>query len=125
MAETNFESVQQYLLSLGITPSHSFSDVEHKIIEASDQEIASELLNAVNDRANKIDKGDSWFYSFKNQTYNLSMAVSSAFDGDILKRACNWIMQNKDCFGKTILEIGCDTGIMSCFLAKTFPDAED
>ena len=33
------------------------------------------------------------------------IALSSAYDGDILRKACNWIDAHNDHFGKTILDI--------------------
>ena len=32
----------------------------------------------------------------KNEDYNLSLAITSAFDADILRKACNWIVENKE-----------------------------
>lgn len=63
------------------------------------------------------------FYAFKNSDPALSRSFSEAFDGDIIRKACNYIDAHKEDFGRTILEIGCDCGYMTGFLAKTFPDA--
>ena len=54
---------------------------------------------------------------------HLSLYLTGAFDGDIIRRTCNWITDHKDLFGDTILEIGCDIGLIPCFLAKTFPNS--
>lgn len=53
----------------------------------------------------------------------MSLYLTGAFDGDIIRRTRNWITDHKDLFGDTILEIGCDIGLISCFLAKTFPNS--
>ncbi len=68
--------------------------------------------------------GSKEFYDFKNSDPEISRALSEAYDGDIIRKACNYISSHKDYFGETILEVGCDCGIISCFLAKSFPDAE-
>lgn len=63
------------------------------------------------------------FYDFKNSDPEISRSFSEAFDGDILRKACNYIDAHRYCFGSSILEVGCDCGYMTGFLAKTFPDA--
>ena len=68
-------------------------------------------------------EADKTFYDAKNEKYDLSLYLTGAFDGDIVRKACNWIVEHRDFFGKTILEIGCDIGLISCFLAKTVPDS--
>lgn len=60
-------------------------------------------------------------YDVKNGSYEKGITFSGAYDGDIYRKACNWIAQNQDVFGETILDVGCDCGIMSCFLAKLLP----
>lgn len=45
------------------------------------------------------------------------------YDGDIIRKACNYIDTHKDFFVETILEVGCEAGFMTGFLAKTFPKA--
>ena len=67
--------------------------------------------------------GSREFYDFKNADREISRAFSEAYDEDIIRKSCNYIAAHKAYFGDTILEVGCDCGIMSCFLAKTFPDA--
>ena len=62
-------------------------------------------------------------YEKKNSDYEIAMAFSGAYDADIIRKACNWISEHKEYFGKEILEIGCDCGFMTTFLASTFPDS--
>ena len=72
----------------------------------------------------KIPNRSKEFYEFKNSAPEISRAFSEAYDDDIIRKGCNYIAAHKEYFGDTILEVGCDCGIMSCFLAKTFPDAK-
>ena len=64
------------------------------------------------------------FYNFKNQSLSMSLAISEVFDSDYIRKICNWISDNKELFGQKILDIGCDCGIVTCFIAKCFPEAE-
>ncbi len=68
--------------------------------------------------------GSIEFYDFKNSDPEISRSFSEAYDGDIIRKACNYIAAHKEYFGDTILEVGCDCGMISCFLARTFPEAK-
>ena len=72
---------------------------------------------------NSIEGGTPEFYAFKNSDPEISRSFIEAYDGDIIRKACNYIADHKDYFGKTILEVGCDAGYMTGFLAKSFPEA--
>ena len=62
-------------------------------------------------------------YDVKNSDYDIAMFYSGAYDYHIIVNACDWIYEHKECFGKKILEIGCDCGFMTTFLATQFPDS--
>ena len=69
------------------------------------------------------DGGDGYaFYDRKNEDYDVAMFVTGAYDADIVRKACNWIDGHRECFGDTILEIGCDVGAMTTFLGLVFPE---
>ena len=72
----------------------------------------------------KIQAGTPEFYEFKNSDPEISKSFSEAYDGEIIRKACNYIDSKKEYFGKTILEVGCESGYMTGFLAKTFPDSK-
>lgn len=67
--------------------------------------------------------GDNENYSIKNSDYDFSMFFSGGYDYDYIKKVCNWIDKNKESFGKRILEIGCDCGFITTFLALNFPES--
>ncbi len=71
----------------------------------------------------KIERGTTEFYDFKNSDPEISRGLSEWYDGDIIRKACNYIASHSQYFGKTILEVGCESGYMTGFLAKSFPDA--
>ena len=68
-------------------------------------------------------KAEIDFYSFKNSSLSLSLAISEMFDADYIRRACSWLADNKDCLGDKILDVGCDNGIITCFIAQICPEA--
>ena len=63
-------------------------------------------------------------YDFMNQSFTSSMIFSSATDADIYFKTCNWINDNRSAFAGEILDIGCGTGIVTCFIATLFPESK-
>ena len=61
-------------------------------------------------------------YDFMNQNYSLSMICCSVSETDIYVKTCNWINDNRYAFTGPILDIGCGTGIVTCFMATIFPE---
>lgn len=70
------------------------------------------------------EKGDKNSYEFKNEDYDKCMLLTGCFDADIIRRSGNWIANHKEYFGKKILDVGCDCGVISCFLGVQFPESE-
>ena len=88
------------------------------------KEFGKKRTEEIFNKWDKLDKGSLDFYNFKNSDYKLSMAFNEAFDTDIIRKACNYVASQKEHFGKTILEVGCESGSMTGFLATTFPDSK-
>ncbi len=121
----------EYLQLLGIRALRStrviFDDLDRMFGIEKGRRISA-MIDKRAERDNYTDEhdwkeADRQFYDLKNEDYALGLYLTGAFDGDIIRRACNWIIEHKDFFGRTILEIGCDIGLISCFLAKTFPSS--
>ncbi|MFP5109298.1 methyltransferase domain-containing protein [Neobacillus sp. C211] len=62
-------------------------------------------------------------YEVKNGTLPFSLAVES-WTKSFHKSFLTWINQQKQLKPKRILEIGCDNGLLACWYATRFPDAE-
>lgn len=62
-----------------------------------------------------------YFYSQKNKTLKNALAITLGVEGWAIAEICNWIAQNGDSFNGEVLDIGCDCGIIACFIAKRFP----
>lgn len=123
MAKKNKDAGLQYIMELGFYRAKNMTDVMDQLTKAAGKETAEKLIRVIDFRADhKETRDDNSFYAQKNETSALSIALTGAFDADIIRQACNWIVANRENFGKTILEVGCDCGVMSCFLARQFPD---
>ena len=106
-----------YLEEIGFAPFFDKRGMKNRWEKLFGEKKAKQLHT----KFKKLEGGSQEFYEFKNSDPELSKSFSEFYDMEILKNACNFIDAYQKYFGKTILEVGCDTGIMSCFLAKTFP----
>lgn len=132
------DAALEYMLQLGITPAKSASGAREQIRRVMDVDALTRLLES-----DAADKDPAAFYRFKNQTLDAGLTFSGAFSGEILRKTCAEIDARPECFQRRsgaegtgpaagnggpagtarILEVGCDCGIISCFLAKRFPEA--
>lgn len=64
------------------------------------------------------------FYEHKNSDEKISYLFTGGHDSDIIRQCANWVAAHKEAFGKDILEVGCDIGFMTGFLALTFPESK-
>jgi len=120
------DPIVSYLQELDIRPVKSFSKLKATLEEAAGKEWTQDVLDFMNHRydGKSIDpEGDKKFYDLKNSNSAGSIALTGAIDGDIIRQFCVWISDHQECFGDSILEVGCDIGILSCYLAKLFPNS--
>lgn len=64
------------------------------------------------------------FYEHKNSDEEISYLFTGGHDADIIRQCANWVDAHKEAFGNEILEVGCDIGFMTGFLALTFPESK-
>ena len=103
-----------YMQELGIMPAKNAAQAREALERLPDHEA---LFRALTDDA----AGPQEFYKVKNRDLPTSMAVNGAFSGDVYRKACNVVDGAPELFGPEILDLGCEAGIMTCFLAKRFP----
>jgi len=92
--------------------------------EALQEHMASKFGVESLDDLDKMEEyaGSSLGYAIKNKNYDQALYLGGAFHGDILESICDWIYKNQHLFGDSILEVGCDTGVITSFLGKLFPE---
>ena len=126
------DAALEYMLKLGIFPAKSPSGALEQLKSVMDPETLKEVLTA------EETEGDPQaFYRVKNRTLDTALTVSGAFGGDVLRKACGLIDASPEVFGPAagagvsgpgaafrVAEVGCDCGIVSCFIAQRYPDAE-
>ena len=115
----------KYIFELGLERIRSTSEYTRFLKSKIGDEKGNELIKLISDRADKHSKSftDDRFYSLKNESLETALAVESCFNTDYIRKVANWIFEHNELFGDTIADIGCDTGVITCFIAKCFPDA--
>ncbi len=84
-----------------------------------------EHAKALYDEASAHKEGNTRpYYTAKNSSLDFSQAVNSQFWGDRLEEYLAWFVQREWPPAHRILDVGCDNGILTCFYAHYFPDAE-
>lgn len=62
------------------------------------------------------------FYDLKNKNIDVSTIISENFDSGILRQFCNYLYEHKDYIKGEVLDVGCESGYMTAFLAMYFPE---
>lgn len=125
----NMQPGDRYLRSLGLRPAQDSDALAAQLRQAVGDAQAEAALSALYTRRAQQETATSGldrqetaaFYDLKNQHPQASLILSAAHDWDLLCQTCQWVTQHPDAFGATILDVGCDCGLLSCFLAQTFP----
>ena len=113
--EPGLEHVKKLHISAFRDGRSIYTEFSRKYGQKKAREICDTLLKA-------SERDTQAVYEIKNKDYDISMLFSGGYDADIIRKACNWVYENKDFFGYEILEIGCDCGFMTTFLGSLFPD---
>ena len=112
--------VKEYMQEIGFESVYSF----YGLTKCLEKRFGLEKGREVDKTLPLLKRRSREFYDYKNSDPYIAKLVSEAFDFDNVQVICNWIVKNEEFFGNTILEVGCDWGFFSCFLAKLFPESK-
>lgn len=111
-----------YMQRLNIRPARDLPKFTSALAQNLGKEAAEKLKKLNTKRmVTGLRRDNLAFYEYKNSSLEVSTLFSGLYEGDVYRRVCNWIQRNKSYFGKTILDVGCDNRIISCFLASSLP----
>lgn len=117
-----YEQVEQYMQQVGLKYIKSSNDFIAGLMMKTDKEYTTKLASELNARGTGQSVSNAVFYRMKNESLDASIFVSAAFDGGLFRHLGNMIIDNSDLFGGKIIDFGCDCGIVTCFIAKMYPD---
>ncbi len=115
--ETRAES---YLRAVGIGGSR-----EREAFRGPLRETHGRIADAIADAVAAREEGeDVDIYVLKNTTLALSTDVTSHYCSRMYKQFLIWFLRARFSTPKSVLDVGCDNGILTCFYATVYPEAE-
>ena len=115
----------KYIFELGLERIRGKFEYQRYLKTKLGNEKADTIIKYMSDRTDNQSCSftDDKFYALKNESLETALAIESCLNTDYIRKAANWINGHKELFGKTIADIGCDTGILTCFIAKCCPES--
>jgi len=110
--------INNYFKLLGVKKLNTFDEFIDYLEEKYDEEL---FQNVVNELINRIDEKKNYFYSVKNSDFNLSIDFSS-WSYDMYKKLFEEFIMKSSYIKENILDIGCDNGFITCFMAMIYKD---
>lgn len=115
--------VVDFLKELGFRPSKSAEEFQKQLRAKLGEARAKETFEWIV-RRGQGELKDAEFYPYKNGSFDVSMALSGLYDSPFVRQICESLAANQAVFGKRILEVGCDNGVIACFIARLCLDSQ-
>ena len=125
MEQLNNNVIGEFFEKLGILEENDRDEFFKKIDEKHKVNLTQDLDLAV---ALRKDKGNGKIYTVKNKDLETTMDFAGYYY-DLYRQFFAWFMDFKNSYdknldGKKILDLGCDNGITTCFIANLYPNSE-
>lgn len=117
-----YPEVEQYMKTAKMKYIKNSQQFMTGLASATDKKYAYEVGNQLNARAKGEPVSNDAFYKLKNKSLNGSLFISAAFDSGVFRHIGNLIIDKKDLFNGNVLDMCCDCGIVTCFMAKMYPN---
>ena len=125
------QRVTNFLKKVGLSKTDDLTKGLSKVFSSSvanDYIAELDRLQDIRDE-NKIDSSTTENISrqlplveFSHQNKKLSSALASYYDYDVYEKFMDYLFTNKSLVGKTVLDFGCGSGLISCFIASILPN---
>ena len=125
MGQLNNNVIGEFFEKLGILEENDRDEFFKKIDEKHKVNLTQDLDLAV---ALRKDKGNGKIYTVKNKDLETTMDFAGYYY-DLYRQFFAWFIDFKNSYdknldGKKILDLGCDNGITTCFIANLYPNSE-
>lgn len=108
-------------LTKGLSKVFSSSVASEYIAELDRLQDISEKSKTDSSRRENVSRQLS-LVEFSHQNKKLSTALASYYDYNVYEKFMDYIFVNKSLIGKTVLDFGCGSGLVSCFIASILPN---
>lgn len=119
-----YKQVDEFMKRLDLKYFKNTKDFVADLMYKTDKEYTTEVATFLNSRALGQNSDNDSFYRLKNKTLAGSLCVSAAFDSGVFRHIGNMLVDNSDLLCGTVLDICCDCGIVTCFMASENPDTK-
>ena len=119
-----YEQVDSYMQEVGLKYIKGTNEFIAGLAYRTSKDYAMKIAEELNSRAHHENSSNMVFYKMKNEMLEGSVYISAAFDGGLFRHLGNMIIDNADIFKGLIIDYACDCGIVSCFIAKMYPEAK-
>lgn len=119
-----YKQVDEFMKRLDLKYFKNTKDFVADLMYKTDKEYTTEVATFLNSRALGQNSDNDSFYRLKNKTLAGSLCVSAAFDSGVFRHIGNMLVDNSELLCGTVLDIGCDCGIVTCFMASENPDTK-
>lgn len=121
----NNNVIGEFFEKLGLTEENNRDKFFKKIDEKHKINLTQDLELAV---ALRKDKGNGKIYTVKNKDLEMTMDFAGYYY-DLYTQFFKWLIEfknssDKNLDGKKILDLGCDNGITTCFIALAYPNSQ-
>lgn len=114
-----YEQVDNYMQEIGLKYVKSSNEFIAGLAVRTNKDYTQKVAAELNSRAKHSNSSNMVFYKIKNETFDGSIYISAAFDGGLFRHLGNLIIDYTELFdSKQILDLACDCGIVTCFIAK-------
>lgn len=123
------KTVKEYLKKIGLKDNKT--DLKKQFIKefgAEGAELYSQYIKIEKENENvdinkKYASNQRKIVDFANLNITLAMITEGYFNYDIHVNFLTWLYGEQELFGKEIIDLGCGSGITSCFIASILPES--
>lgn len=119
-----YEQVETYMQKIGLKYIKNSNEFIAGLAYRTDKNYATKVATELNARGTGHSSGNAVFYKMKNESLDASIYISAAFDGGLFRHLGNLIVDNPEMFSGRTIDMGCDCGIVTCFIAQMYPDCK-
>lgn len=119
-----YEQVDEYMQRIGLKYIKGSNEFITGLAVRTDKNYAMKIAEELNSRANRQNDSNMVFYKMKNESLVASIYISAAFDGGLFRHLGNLIIDKPDLFNGRIIDMACDCGIVTCFIAQQYPQCK-